>query len=198
MIFILQVTAIIASLTIEHSLAIYIACIIPILYIVTMGLGTFTGGSDISLEQLKIQLQSRWVHADELAVYMRRYWYALLYIASANQRQRNCMFLSLTSLGIGIYFSWDQASIAFSATLCAIAVTLFLMALRVNRPLNMFNDPRCRNAMNEPFRTEWRLAATSIVAFSELFPDSPSHKFLADIVMNDEMGSITVRDWRSE
>lgn len=196
MLFLLQVISILLALSLEHSLAKYIACIIPVIYIAMMGLGTFTGGNEINLEKLKEQLKPHWRHADELAHYMQRYWYALRYVTSANSRQFNCTSLSFLSAGIGFYFFLNIGMSAATFILCMSAVLLYLMAIRINRALGIFQDRKFRNSLDEKSRTEWRLATTALVAFSELFPESQNHKFLADMILDDEVGAATVKNWR--
>lgn len=196
MIFILQTIATLIALYAEHPLGRYIACVIPIFYMIVIGPGTFTGGSEISVAKLKEQLQMRWVHAEELAVYMQRYWFALWYATSANQRQFNCSTLSLMSFGLGVYFFMNSDALMPSLILGIAAIVLYLMATKVNRPLSIYNDPKFRSALNDALLKEWRLAATALVAFSELFPDSTKHKLIKEMVMNDEVSALIVKNWR--
>lgn len=191
-----QFIIIIISLSLDTELSHYISCIIPVIYVLIMGLGAFTGGSDISLIKLKEQLSSRWLHADDLAVYMRKYWYALWYVMSASTRQSNCTWLSIFSALTGIYYFFDSKNIAVVIILFVCAVVLYLMATRVNRPLSTFKFYVNRYPVDDRGLTEFRLAVTSLVAFSELFPDNKNYKFIAESVLSDNVSFEIVKNWR--
>lgn len=76
------------------------------------------------------------------------------------------------------------------------SVVLYAMATRVNRPLSIYKDPKFRTSLDNRFRNEWRLATISMVAFSELFPDSGKHKYLAEIIQSDEIAREILKNWR--
>lgn len=196
MILIFHIVAVLLSLIIGSELASYISCIIPVLYIMIMGMGAFTGGADISLIKLKEQLSLRWNHADELAIYMRKYWYALWYVMSATSRQNNCIWLSIFSAFTGVYYFLSSKNITVAIVLCVCAVLLYLMATRVNRPLSTFKFYVNRYPIDGESLTEFRLAVTSLVAFSELFPDNENYKFIADRVLRDDVSFEIVKNWR--
>lgn len=196
MILILQILSIIAALLVDNSLAKYLPCVIPVLYILIIAAGTFSGGSDISMEKLHQRLSKDWVNADEIAAYMKKYWYALKYSISATARQRNCTFLSLVCFGLGIYyFFWLHSEIP-AYILGTASVILYLMAMRVNRPLSIYKDQTIRNSLDERPRKEWRLAIISLVAFAELFPDNHNYKFLSEAIQSDELAKDILRTWR--
>lgn len=195
-IFFPHILSVIAAFTLSSSWAIYAPCVIPLIYILVMAPGTFTGGSDISLEKLQQQLSERWSNADELAPYMKKYWIALEYSASATARQGNCTMLSVISMGVAAYFYFKLNAEAPAYILMLSSIVLYVMAMRVNRPLSIYKDPKFRNSLGEPYRNEWRLAAISMVAFAELFPGSQKYQFLAEIIQSDEVAREIIRTWR--
>ena len=196
MIIFLHILSVVAAFTLSGTWAVYAPCVIPLAYIFVMAPGTFSGGSDISLEKLQQQLSERWSNADELAAYMKKYWVALEYSASATARQGNCTTLSLISMGLAVYY-YFKLNIEIPAYILMLSsVVLYVMAARVNRPLSIYKDPKFRTSLNNRFRNEWRLATISMVAFSELFPDSGKHKYLAEIIQSDEIAREILKNWR--
>jgi hypothetical protein len=58
------------------------------------------------------------------------------------------------------------------------------MSLRVDRPKSIYTNPEFRDGSDNEFaRKEWELAAMSIVAFADLYPD--------DRVLNDSAKEIS-------
>jgi hypothetical protein len=192
----LQILSVIAALSLSGNFVVYAPCVIPLAYILIMAPGTFAGGSDISLEKLQQQLSERWANADELAPYMKKYWVALEYSASATARQGNCTMLALISVGLAAYY-YFKLNIEIPAYILGLtSVVLYVMATRVNKPLAIYKDQKFRTSLDQRFRNEWRLAVISIVAFAELFPGSGKHKFLAEIIENDDIAREIIKNWR--
>jgi hypothetical protein len=65
----------------------------------------------------------------------------------------------------------------------AVGYVLYQMSLRVDWPRSVYTSPEFRDGSDNEFaRTEWELAAMSIVAFADLYPDAkpltiPQKKF---------------------
>jgi hypothetical protein len=161
-----------------------------------MAPGTFAGGSDISIEKLQIKLSERWVNADELAPYIKKYWVALEYSASASARQNNCTMLALISAGLAAYYYFKLNIEIPAYILWLTSVVLYVMAMRVNRPLAIYKDQKFRTSLDQRVRNEWRLAVISIVAFAELFPGSRRHEYLAEVIENDDTAREIIKIWR--
>ena len=196
MLFIIQVIAIGIAVTVDQKYAVYVPLALPSIYLLMMAPGTFGGGSDISLAKLHELLEPKWSHAEELASYIKKYWVALQYVMSASGRQRNCTSLGLLSIGTAIYYFFWLNNVILAAILGVIGVFLYIIAMRVNRPLSIFKDPKFRSTLDERSINEYRLAVTSLVAFSDLFPENQNYKFVADAVLEDEYAREIIKTWR--
>ena len=196
MFFILQIIAIGISVGFNHQLAIYIPLVIPALYIVVMGPGTFSGGSEVSVAKINELLAPRWAHSEELANYIKKYWVALEYSLSASARQNNCSILAFLSIGVALYYYIGLESELLSVLLGCLGVILYVMAMRINRPLSVFNDPKFKSLSDDKLMREYRLAVTAIVAFSEFFPDNPNYKNISNHVEGDAFASGVISAWR--
>ena len=159
---------------------------VPGLYILFMAGGTFRGGQSISRDRLVLALSVRWKEPEQLASYMRRYWFALRYSGSASARQRTCTSLAMIQIGLGLVVLW-KASIIIGALMLIEAGVLWLMATRVNRPLSMYKDARVRNSNDPFFRNEWRTGVAALLAYAELYPESGGANFIADHLLGDEL-----------
>ena len=167
----------------------------PVIYILIMGPGAFTGTRDINKEQLVSALSQNWVNAEELAKYMQKFWVALEYSWSARVRQSNCVTLSLTSLGLSLwYYFSSNVQAAGISLICGIA--LWVMAARVNRPLAVFHNQAARFSNNSGIRDEWIMAAMSIVAFAELFPHAKKFSYMSNDVLSDEFARQAINIYR--
>jgi len=196
MFFILQAIAIAIGVGFDHEFAIYAPLVIPAIYTIVMGAGTFSGGSDISVVKLNELLDPRWIHSEELAHYIKKYWVALEYSISASTRQSNCTVLAFLSIGVGVYYFFGLNNVLLASILGCLGIILYLMAMRVNRPLSIYKDPKFQSSIDERVLNEYRLAVTSLVAFSELFPDNQNYKYISDIVENDEYAKGIINNWR--
>lgn len=200
MIILLQILMTAAAFTFDYSISIYLPCIIPIIYILIMAPGTFWGGSNINIDMLRSRLDPIWAHADELAVYMKKYWYSLIYVMSANARQKNCFDLSLFALATSFYYFYISGPVPIAITLLGCSITLYYMSMRVNRALGIFNDSSIRTRIistkNDSLYLEWSLAATSLVAISDLFPENQNYKLLSQRVLADDLGLSIVNTLR--
>lgn len=158
---------------------------VPGLYIVFMASGTFRGGQSISKDRLVLALSVRWKEPEQLASYMRRYWFALRYSGSASARQRICTSLAMIQIGLGLVVLW-KASIVIGALMIIEGSVLWLMATRANRPLSMYKDVRVRDSDDAFCRTEWRKAVAALIAYAELHPECGNASFIADHLHGDE------------
>ena len=70
------------------------------------------------------------------------------------------------------------------------------MAARVNRPLSIYHDQVFKLSSNPGFRDEWLMAAMSIVAFVELFPDIKKFSSMQNDVLSDEFARQAVNIYR--
>ena len=172
MLFFIQVIAIVIAVIVDQKFAVYIPLVLPIVYMAIMAPGAFGGGSDISLTKLHELLEPNWAHAEELSAYIKKYWVALRYLMSASARQVNCASLGVLSIGTSLYYFFGLNNFFLAAILGVVGVVLYIMAMRVNRPLSIFKDPKFRTTPDERHINEFGLAVTSLVAFSELFPEN--------------------------
>lgn len=159
---------------------------VPGVYILFMASGTFRGGQSISRDRLILALSERWNEPEQLASYMKRYWFALRYSGSASARQRTCTSLAMIQIVLGLAVLW-KASVVIGALMLVEGSILGLMATRVNRPLSMYKDARVRSSTDEFRRTEWRNAVTALIAYAELHPENGNANFIADHLHEDEL-----------
>jgi hypothetical protein len=194
-IFTLQIILLAVGIFFEHQYAKYVPMALPIIYILIIGPGAFTGTRNINKEQLVLALSKNWVNAEELAKYIQKFWVALEYNWSARSRQNNCVTLSFASIGLSLwYYLSGNSAIAALSLVCG--VVLYIMAARVNRPLSIYHDQAAKLSSNPGIRDEWLMAAMSIVAFAELFPDIKKFSFMQNDVLSDEFARQAVNIYR--
>ena len=196
MFFLLQAIAIAIGVGFDHEFSIYVPLVIPVIYTIIIGPGTLSGGSDISIEKLNELLGPKWNYSDELAQYMKKYWVALVYSMSASARQSNCTVLAFSSIGVGVYYFFSLEKPLLASALGFIGIVLYLMSMRVNRPISIYKNPSFQNSANEKCLNEYRLAVVSLVAFSELFPDNQNYKYISDAVENNKYAQEVIKDCR--
>lgn len=203
MIFILQITLLTLGLFLDNAYAKFIPLSLPIIYIFIIGSGALMGTRDIDKNKLKTALSKNWVNANELAQYIQKYWVGLEYVFSSRSRQNNCVTLSLVSFGLSLWYylsnhTLQLLTMLMSGTGLLCGIVLYVMATRVNRPQSTFFDQATRlRALSDPIiRDEWNMAAMSIVAFAELFPDSKNFSYLSNEVLSDDIAKQIVNIYR--
>lgn len=197
MIFVLQIILLAVGIFFDQQYAKYIPMALPVIYIFIIGPGAFIGTRNINREQLALALSQNWVNAEELAKYIKKFWVALEYNWSAGTRQYNCVTLSFASAGMSLwYYISDNSEIAALGLVCS--VVLYIMATRVNWPLSIYHDQAIRLSIsdNPRIREEWLMAAMSIVAFAELFPDIKKFNYMKNNVLSDELAKQAINIYR--
>lgn len=195
MIFVLQVILLALGIFVDHPYAKYLPMLLPVIYVFIIGPGAFTGTRNINREQLELALSKNWVNAEDLAKYIHKFWVALEYSWSARARQNNCVTLSVTSLGLSLWY-YTSANTTIAALSLVFGVVLWVMAARVNRPLSIYYDKAARLSNNPGIRDEWLKAAMSIVAFAELFPDMKKFSYMQNDVLSDDFARQAVNIYR--
>ncbi|SCY70131.1 hypothetical protein SAMN05216420_11383 [Nitrosospira sp. Nl5] len=185
MILVINAIAVYASFSVNHILAVYWAAVLPTLYALVVAPHALIGRSDIPPATITKILANKWDNAEELTAYVVKYWMALAYPTTSWRKQRNSVVLYLTSFFMGIVYFLKEL-FAAGMFLFVVGYVLYKMSLRVDRPRSVYANAEFRGGNNNDLaRKEWELAAMSIVAFSDLYPDDRKLKDSASDVAND-------------
>jgi len=185
MILVINFIALYASFSLNQMLAIYWAAVLPVLYALVVAPHALIGRSDILPATITKTLTVKWNNAEELTAYIVKYWMALAYPTTSWKKQRNSIVLSLTSFFLAfVYFVKELFGAGM--VLFVVGYVLYQMSLRVDRPRAVYTNSDFRDGTDNEFaRKEWELAAMSIIAFSELYPDDKAFKNSADQILED-------------
>jgi hypothetical protein len=171
MIFILSVIALYFTFASNQILGVYWGAILPTLYAILVAPHALIGGTAIPRPRIEKILSDKWENANDLTAYIAKYWMALAYPTTSWKKQRNSVILYVTSFFLGfVYFAKEM--FAAGIFMFAVGYVLYQMSLRVDWPRSVYTSPEFRDGSDNEFaRTEWELAAMSIVAFADLYPD---------------------------
>ncbi|SEK88211.1 hypothetical protein [Nitrosovibrio tenuis] len=185
MIFVINVTAIYASFSLNHMNAIYWGAILPVLYAIVVAPHALIGRPGMPRAAITKALIAKWNNADDLSRYIIQYWMALAYPSTSWKKRRNSVTLYLTSFFLcACYFA--KESFVAGLIMFLAGYVLYQMSLRVDRPRLVYANPEFRVGGNdESSRREWELAAMSIIAFADLYPDDGTLKESANQVSED-------------
>jgi hypothetical protein len=75
MIVLLQVIVVFLSFFVTTGWALLVTSALPVAYVAMMGYGTLFGGREIVADHIARQLHTRWADSNDLAEYMKKYWY---------------------------------------------------------------------------------------------------------------------------
>ena len=196
MIFIINVIALYASFSTNSVFAVYWGAILPTLYALVVAPHALIGRTDMPAAKITKILADRWENADDLTSYIVKYWMALASPTTSWKKQRNSVMLYLTSFFMGaLYFVKEL--FAAGILLFVAGYFLYQMSIRVDRPRSVYFDSEFRDSSNNDLaRREWELAAMSIVAFSDLYPDDRTIKDSADQVSEDSNVKLLLTKYR--
>jgi hypothetical protein len=196
MIFIINVIALYASFSLNQTYAVYWGGVLPVLYAIVLAPHALIGRSDIPRKTITKILAEKWSNAEDLTGYIVKYWMALAYPTTSWKKQRNSVMLYLTSFFMGaLYFVKEL--FAAGILLFVAGYFLYQMSIRVDRPRSVYGDSEFRDSSNDDLtRREWELAAMSIVAFSDLYPDDRTIKDSADQVSEDSNVKLLLTKYR--
>lgn len=165
--------------------AIYWGAVLPVLYALVVAPHALIARSDIPRATITRILADKWNNAEDLTAYIVKYWMALAYATSSWKKQRNSVILYLTSFFLGALYFLKELFVA-GIFLFVAGYVLYQMSLRVDRPRSVYADSDFRVSDDGcPARREWELAAMSIVAFSDLYPEDQALKDSANQVSED-------------
>lgn len=185
MIFIINIVAIFASFSLNHMNAIYWGAVLPILYAIVVAPHALIGRPDIPRTAIRRTLDGKWNNAEDLASYIIKYWMAFAYPVTSWKKQRNSVILYLTSFFLGAVYFFEELFVAGTVMFIA-GYALYHMSLRVDRPRSVYANQELREDTECEFaRREWELAAMSIIAFSDLYPDDKPSKDSSNQVLED-------------
>jgi hypothetical protein len=196
MIFIINVIALYASFSLNQTYTVYWGGVLPVLYAIVLAPHALIGRSDIPRKTITKILAEKWSNAEDLTGYIVKYWMALAYPTTSWKKQRNSVMLYLTSFFMGaLYFVKEL--FAAGILLFVAGYFLYQMSIRVDRPRSVYADSEFRDSSNNDLaRREWELAAMSIVAFSDLYPDDRTIKDSADQVSADSNVKLLLTEYR--
>ena len=184
MILLINAIAIFASFSLNQIYAVYWGAILPTLYAIIVAPQALITRPEIPTSAITKILADKWGNAEDLTAYIVKYWMAFAYPATSWKKQRNSVILYLTSFFLGIVYFLRELFIA-GIVLFVMGYVLYQMSLRADRPRSVYANADFRDSDNEFARKEWELAAMSIVAISDLYPDDRALKVSANEVSED-------------
>lgn len=198
MIFLINALAIVVSFSLNQMNAIYWGSVLPVLYAIVIAPHALIGRSDIPRAAIKRILADKWSNAEELTAYIVKYWMALAYPTTSWKKQRNSVILYLTSFFLGALYFFKEL-FAAGLLLFVSGYVLYQMSIRVDRPRSVYTDSEFRDSSDNGFaRREWELAAMSIVAFSDLYPEDKSITASANQVSEDGNVKLLLAKYRND
>lgn len=185
MVLLINTIAVYASFSMNQMLAIYWGAVLPTLYAIVIAPHALIGRPDIPRAAIKKILAGKWNNAEDLTAYIVQYWMALAYPTTSWKKQFNSVLLSLTAFFLGAVYVFKEL-FAAGAVMFVVGYVLYQMSRRVDRPRSVYTRFESRDDRNnESARKEWELAAMSIIAFSDLYPDDRALKNTANEVSED-------------
>ncbi|SCX59391.1 hypothetical protein [Nitrosospira sp. Nsp1] len=184
MILLINAIAIFASFSLNQIYAVYWGAILPTLYAIIVAPQALITRPEIPTSAITKILADKWDNAEDLTAYIVKYWMAFAYPATSWKKQRNSVILYLTSFVLGIVYFLREL-FAAGIILFIIGYILYQMSLRADRPRSVYANADFRDSDNGFARKEWELAAMSIVAISDLYPDDRTLKVSANEVSED-------------
>lgn len=186
MISIINAIAIVASFSLNHMNAMYWGAVLPVLYALVIAPQALIDRPSMPRTAITKTLIAKWNNAEDLTQYIIRYWLALAYPGTSWKKRRNSIVLYLTAFFLCTCYFVKELFIA-GLFMFAAGYVLYLMSLRADRPRLVYANLEFRAATNndERGRREWELAAMSIIAFADLFPDDRVLKESANEVSED-------------
>ena len=198
MVFILNVIALYLAFTSKHVDGVYWGAVLPALYAIVVAPHALIGRTDIPQPRIAKLLAEKWDNADALTAYIAKYWMALAYPTTSWKKQRNSVILYLTSFFLSIVY-FTKEMFAAGILIFIVGYVLYQMSLRVDRPRSVYTSSEFRDGSDNEFaRKEWELAAMSIVAFADLFPDDRALRDSAREISEDADVKLLLAKYRRE
>ena len=198
MVFILNVIALYFAFTSKHVDGVYWGAVLPALYAIVVAPHALIGRTDIPQSRIAKLLAEKWDNADDLTAYIAKYWMALAYPTTSWKKQRNSVILYLTSFFLSIVY-FTKEMFAAGILMFVVGYVLFQMSLRVDRPRSVYTSPEFRDGSDNEFaRKEWELAAMSIMAFADLYPDDRALSDSAKEISEDSDVKLLLAKYRRE
>lgn len=198
MVFILNVIALYFAFTSQHVDGVYWGAVLPALYAIVVAPHALIGRTDIPQPRIAKLLAEKWDNADDLTAYIAKYWMALAYPTTSWKKQRNSVILYLTSFFLSIVY-FTKEMFAAGILIFIVGYVLYQMSLRVDRPRSVYTSSEFRDGSDNEFaRKEWELAAMSIVAFADLFPDDRALRDSAREISEDADVKLLLAKYRRE
>ena len=198
MVFILNIIALYFAFTSKHVDGVYWGAVLPALYAIVVAPHALIGRTDIPQPRIAKLLAEKWDNADDLTAYIAKYWMALAYSTTSWRKQRNSVILYLTSFFLSIVY-FTKEMFAAGIFMFVVGYVLYHMSLRVDRPRSVYTSPEFRDGSDNEFaRKEWELAAMSIMAFADLYPDDRALSDSAKEISEDSDVKLLLAKYRRE
>ena len=198
MVFILNVIALYFAFTSKHVDGVYWGAVLPALYAIVVAPHALIGRTDIPQPRIAKLLAEKWDNADDLTAYIAKYWMALAYPTTSWKKQRNSVILYLTSFFLSIVY-FTKEMFAVGIFMFVVGCVLYQMSLRVDRPRSVYTSAEFRDGSDNEFaRKEWELAAMSIMAFADLYPDDRALSDSAKEISEDSDVKLLLAKYRRE
>ena len=195
MILLINAIAIFASFSLNQIFAVYWGAVLPTLYAIIVAPQALITRPEIPVSAITKILADKWDNAEDLTAYIVKYWMAFAYPTTSWKKQRNSVILYLTSFFLGIVYFFKELFVA-GIVLFIIGYVLYQVSLRADRPRSVYVNADFRDSDNEFARKEWELAAMSIVAISDLYPDDRALKVSANEMAEDADVKLLVTKYR--
>jgi hypothetical protein len=198
MIFLINAIAIFASFSLNQIYAVYWGAILPTLYAIVVAPQALITRPEIPASAIAKILADKWDNAEDLTAYIVKYWMAFAYPVTSGKKQRNSVMLYLTSFFLGIVYFLKEL-FAAGIILFFMGYILYQMSLRADRPRSVYANADFRDGSDNEFaRKEWELAAMSMVAISDLYPDDRALKKSANEVSEDGEVKLLLAKYRHD
>ena len=198
MIFLINAIAVFASFSLNQIYAVYWAAVLPTLYAIVVAPQALISRPEIPASAITKILVDKWNNAGELTAYIVKYWMAFAYPVTSCNKQRNSVILYLTSFSLGVVY-FLRESFAAGIVLFIVGYILYQMSLRADRPRSVYANLDLRDDRGNEFaRKEWELAAMSIIAISDLYPDDRALKETAKHMSEDGEVKLLLAKYRHD
>ena len=161
--------------------------ILASIYVLILGLGAFTGGSELDKNQLTEKLSENWRKTNEIADFIIKYWYSIKYAMSAQKRGSNCSFIGIASLALAGWYFYSELTTWVVAWSVINGLLLSAIGNKVNKALFVLQ--------HEQGTLQHELACVSFIALSDIM-DNENYKFLVTSILSQSQIEMATRAYR--
>ncbi|MBW6453785.1 MAG: hypothetical protein K0A92_08410 [Methyloprofundus sp.] len=157
--FIIFLILLVGLIWLDHIFFMLAPLVLASIYALVLAPGAFWGGNEIDKEKLIAKLKNDWNNPEEIAIFIKKYWFSIKFSMSAQKRGANASSIAIGSMIIAIYMFIQNINIIFTIWSLINCITLWLIGNRVNKSLFLIRYfPKSKSA---------ELAAASYIAVSK-------------------------------